>query len=168
MLTRRKSVYLTLIGIFLNSRSWATPAVAARVFKVLKNLGKPALAITTSAVAGVVSAKVMKDLEHVHEDSPTILIVTYYALLDSKRVDDAKACWESIPEAHINFMRTIEKVVVWDAKEINKTPSNAAVFVSLYAKQYGREAEEWRGTINLRWHETNWLIQSMQISKRAA
>lgn len=168
MNTRRIGILFSVLCLLEPSLVSANAVVAGRVIRVLRALGKPALAISTSAVAGVVSAKMMKDLEHVHDDSPTMHIVTYYALVDSRKMEDAKSCWEVPPESHFSFMKTIEKVVVWDIKEINRTPQNSAVFVTLSAKQYGREAEEWRGTIDLRWHDTHWLIKSMHISKRAA
>jgi hypothetical protein len=145
--------------------SEANASIAARISKVLKAIGKPALAITTSALAGVVSAKVMKDLEKAHDDSPMLLVATYYTLIDTKRFEDAASCWESVPDAHMRFMKTVEDLVLKDVKELNRTPARAHLLVVLQAKQFGRSSEEWRGTVEMGWHETHWLIRGMQIKK---
>lgn len=165
MTTKRNFVLSALLLPVVVCDARANLSLLFKIGKALKSLGKPALAIGTSAIAGIASAKALKEIEHQHDDSPMLLVTTYYVLLNERRTSDAAACWEDEPLSHIKFMKTFESILISDIKEINRTPARADIFISLQARQYARNQEEWKGNIILSWHETTWLIRSMQISK---
>ncbi len=140
---------------------------AARVVSILKSAGKVGVTLSASAVAGVVSAKVMKDFEHAHDDAPALHVITYYSLVGNSRIDAASTFWVQPDQRQLNFLRTFEKLELRDLKELSKTPERAAVWVSLHGNQVSRSPSSWNGTVYLVWNGSAWLISHIQIAAQA-
>ena len=141
---------------------------AARVASIFKSAGKVGVTITASAVAGVVSAKVLKDFEHAHDDAPALQVIAYYSLVGNRRIDDATTFWAHPDKRQLNFLRTFEKLHLKDVRELSKTPKNAAVWVSLYGNQLSKKPTSWNGTVYFVWNGTDWLISHIQIAPMGA
>jgi hypothetical protein len=148
-----------------SAQAAAAVSLTAKILRALSATGKAAVPVTTSVVAGVTTAKALKELEHAHDDSPMVLVITYYALLSHKEIAGAKACWENPPDIHFAASKSIDKFVVNDIKEINKTPSNAAVLVEVTGSLVGQAPEKYKGPIYLKWASNKWLITSMKLVK---
>lgn len=169
----KRTVFLAaILGGFYVRVAWATPVAAAttasRVLKIIKALGKTSATLGTSAFAGVVSAKVMKDFEHAHDDAPALHVIAYYALVGNRKIEDASSFWADTPVKHLEFMKTFQTLELQDIKEISKSPSKATVWVSLKGKQLGKSPKAWIGTVNLHWFNQNWLITGMDIKPQSA
>lgn len=167
MITRRILISLLVGGVAISTDAFASSGIALKILRHLKTVGKPALAISTSLIAGVASAKVMKELEHAHDDSPMLHVFTYYALISENRINDAMNLWQVAPKSHFQFMKMVDDIFVLDIKEINRTLNSSDVFVALEVKQFGRKLEEWRGDVKLVWVDGTWLISAMYIKKRS-
>jgi hypothetical protein len=141
---------------------------AARIVAIMKTTGKVGATLTVSAVAGVVSAKVMKDIEHAHDDAPAMHVVAYYSLVGNRRVNEASTFWVKPDQRQLDFLRTFDRLELRDLKELSKTPERAAVWVSLYGNQVSRAASPWQGTVYLVWTGSAWMITNTQIGSGAA
>jgi hypothetical protein len=135
------------------------------VLKALGILGKSAAGIGASTIAGITSAKAMKELEHAHDDSPLIVVGTYYVLLGERRSHDAMAIWDTPPSKHFGDSHNVAKFTILDLKEVNRTPKDAAVWVNVVGNKFGQLREEYKGLIYLRWIRNRWAITSMKLGK---
>jgi hypothetical protein len=162
----RRTLVFGLAAIPLSALSVA-PAVAgrtaARFLAIVNAARKVGVTLTASAVSGVVSAKVMKDVEHAHDDAPALHVVAYYSLVGNRRIVEASTFWYVPDQRQLNFLRTFEQLQLRDIKEVSKTPSRAAVWVSLYGNQVSRKPLPWHGTVYLVWSGAAWMIDSIQI-----
>ena len=140
---RRLTMQVTALYLLCPSTN-VEASIAKSISNILKSLGKPAVAISTSALGGFISAKVMKDLERAHDNSPRLHVATYFFLFGTNRKDDAIAFWEAYPRAHFDFMKTVDSLDILDMDEINRTSEKADVLVSLSVKQFGRKPANWR------------------------
>lgn len=144
----------------------AAATLSQRLIKIIKAIKKPTATIATSAFAGVVSAKVMKEFEHAHDDAPALHVIAYYGLIGNKKFDDASNFWIYPPEKHLEFMKTFQSIELQDIKELSKTPDKATVWITLKGKQIGKQFRIWQGTVQLIWTDHNWLISSTEIMPR--
>ncbi len=160
------AMFVSALTLVVAANPLIASTTAARAVKIMKALGKTSVTIGASAVAGVVSAKVMKDFEHAHDDAPALHVIAYYALAGNRRIDEVQNFWVKPPDKHLSFMKTFEYLELRDLKELSKTNTDATVWVVLRGKQVNRAPLDWQGTVRLRWVGHNWLIMSMEIQPR--